>query len=185
MEENFILRELKEYSIRDLISTRVFKGTTLIAVLVGLISYFSGATEYSKTLSVLLPISIQASIVLAAITTAGFVMLVAASKDDKFVMFLKDKNLFDGMLFLFIEPVLWGVVNVIVSTLFLIWIYLSPYLECGIGALLLSVSVWLFFYAVLSYLCLYNAYHMYGCERLDYLRSQEKSSKTSSEKQKK
>ena len=179
--DSTILKEMKHYRLKDYVSTSVFIVTTIIAVLVGLLSYFCGATEYSSTLSAFLPISIQACIVLAALTTAGFIMIVSANKDDLFVRFLKKSDLYDGILFLFYEPVIWGIANIIFSTILFISLNLFPSLCPDLGAWMLGIAVWLFFYSVMGYLCLYRAFWMYGEERLTFLNQKENDEKTEDE----
>ncbi|HJK05021.1 MAG TPA: hypothetical protein O0X65_02890, partial [Methanocorpusculum sp.] len=152
----------------------------IIGVLICFIAWVSASEATNDILSKILSISIPATITLAAITTAGFVMVVSTGKDDLFVQFLLETDLYDGILFLFIEPVIVGIVNIVMSVVILIIASLISLPE-WLDAILLGVSVSLFLYTVFGFLNLYDAFHMFGSERFHY-RHHKKSGVGSTEK---
>lgn len=166
--QSFILEELKKYSWSDWVIHWSFSVSLIIGVLICFIAWVSASEATNDILSKILSISIPATITLAAITTAGFVMVVSTGKDDLFVQFLLETDLYDGILFLFIEPVIVGIVNIVMSVVILIIASLISLPE-WLDAILLGVSVSLFLYTVFGFLNLYDAFHMFGSERFHYL----------------
>lgn len=160
---DFILTELKRYSPRDFL----MRGYFLISFIIGIFVFFIGSysTENClRAIAMLIPISIQASITLTAITTAGLVFIISAQKNDTFVTFLVENKLYDGMLFLFIEPVLVGMINITFAVLILILSTLFA-ITGLFAALILGLVVALFLYTIFGFVGLYFAFRMYGTER--------------------
>jgi len=169
--ESAMIQELKDnYTIKDWISHPTFIISAIIGVIIGIIAFFFAPTTNVNALNALLSISLPATITLISISTAGFIAINFINIGDMFILFLKEKNLYNSIVFLFYEPACVGLLNIIFAIVVLVIAKMFD-LSGWVSVLLLGVATLLFLYAILGFLNLYATFWMFGTERLNYIQS--------------
>ena len=171
--DDIIITGFEDYSIKDVISTNVFKLSSIVAFI---LATFTAVYEYllqpdEGTVELLvgfLPLSLQITVPLAALSLAGMAILVTTEADSDFVQFLDENGLYKKVLFLFAEPLLPVTINLFLSTISLFVVKTMVSLHWFVLFVLVLINGFMFLYAVLSIIKLYDVYAMYGTERLHY-----------------
>ena len=180
---DLILDGLKDYTVKDFISTKAFKASFIVAVLFTVFAWVSDTflpcnSSAVTLLKVFLPLSLQITLALAALSITGIVILVSSDVKDLFVKFLYKNKLYNSVLFLFAEPLLFVIINLFSATISLFVVYTIVSIHWIIPIGLVFINGFLFLYTTLSLLLLYNVYAMYGRERLHYNKSIENEGKS-------
>ena len=180
---DLILDGLKDYTVKDFISTKAFMASFTVAALFTVFTcvsdtFFPCNSSAVTLLKVFLPISLQITLALAALSITGIVILVSSDVKDLFVKFLYKNKLYNSVLFLFAEPLLFVIINLFSATISLFVVYTIASLHWIIPIGLVFINGFLFLYTTLSLLLLYNVYAMYGRERLHYNKSIENEGKS-------
>ena len=180
---DLILDGLKDYTVKDFISTKACKASFIVAVLFTVFTCVSDTSLPCNSsavtlLRVFLPISLQITLALAALSITGIVILVSSDVKDVFVKFLYKNKLYNSVLFLFAEPLLFVIINLFSATISLFVVYTIASIHWIIPIILVFINGFMFLYTTLSLLLLYNVYAMYGRERLHYNKSVENEGKS-------
>ncbi len=172
--ESAMIQEIREnYTIKDWVSHPTFIISAIIGVIIIFIAGILAPTTNAYALKSILPISIPGTIALISISTAGFIAVNFANIEDRFIHFLRKNNIYFSMLFLFYEPVIIGIVNIVFAIVVLVISYMFV-LSGWSGAILLGVATSLFLYTILGFLNLYKIFWMFGTERLNFIQSRQK-----------
>lgn len=161
---------MDNYTIKDWIIHPTFIISAIIGIIIVIIAGFCALTPVGVTLQQLLPVSITGTLTLISISTAGFVAFGFTNTEDRFILFLNENGIYNSLILLFFEPVIFGIVNIIFAIVVLVIANMFD-LTGWIGAVLLGVVTFLFLYAVLGFLNLYKIFWMFGKEQLNYKRS--------------
>jgi len=168
---SMIIHEIMDnYTIKDWISHPTFIISVIIGVIIILIAGILAPTTNDLALKSLLPISIPGTIAFISISTAGYIAVNFINIEDKFNLFLKERGLYNSMLFLFYEPAFFGILNIIFAIVVLVIAYMFV-LSGWVGAILLGAATFLFLYSGFGFLNLYATFWMFGTERLNYNQS--------------
>lgn len=173
-ESRGLFREgIKAYSHMDFLQTWVFKSSLIASFILTVLAafclyYFQSDTELVNLLKVFLPLSLQITVTLAALSLAGMAILVTTEADSNFVKFLAENNLYRDILFLFAEPLFIVIINLFTATISLFVVYTFVSLHWGISILLVLINGFMFLYTTLTFIHLYEIYAMYGQERCHY-----------------
>jgi len=168
---SMIIHEIMDnYTIKDWICHPTFIISAIIGFIIGIIAVFFAPTTNVDALNELLSISIPGTIALISISTAGYIAVNFINIEDKFILFLKESGIYNSMLFLFYEPTIIGILNIIFAIIVLV-ISKMFVLSGWVGAILLGAATFLFLYAISGFLNLYTTFWMFGTERLNYNQS--------------
>ena len=174
---------IKYYNVKDFLRTKAFKSSVIVAIIFTILVTVSeiftiGDIDINKLLESFLPLSLQITLTLASLSITGIVILVSTDVDDVFVKFIYKNKLYNSVLFLFAEPLLFVIINLFSATISLFVVYTIASLHWIIPIGLVFINGFLFLYTTLSLLLLYNVYAMYGRERLHYNKSIENEGKS-------
>lgn len=178
---------IKKYSPKNFFQTWVFKSSLPVSIILTALAvfsqyYFQCDGKIVELLEVFIPLSLQITITLAALSLAGMAILVTTEADSKFVKFLSENDLYKEMLFLFAEPLFIVIINLFTATISLFVVYTGIVLiHCAISILLVFINGLVSLYTTLTFINLYNVYTMYGQERCHYYTLIEADEKNTSE----
>jgi len=164
---------IKYYNVKDFLRTKAFKSSVIVAIIFTILVTVSeiftiGDIDINKLLESFLPLSLQITLTLASLSITGIVILVSTDVDDVFVKFIYKNKLYNSVLFLFAEPLLFVILNLFTATISLFIVSTISSIHCIIPIFLVLVNGFMFMYTTLSLILLYNVYAMYGQERLHY-----------------